>query len=104
MPGTLVSSTNPAGFRFLQDREMLGFDEHSNLARQIGANTRKFCQIPAAGNDFGSAARKVLDSARGFAVGADPKRIGSLDLEKISELIESTRNLASDVQGDCGPL
>ena len=72
---------------------MLGVDELGDLARQVGADARQLCQILAAGNDLGGAARQVLDRARGSAVGANTERIGAFDLEQIGEVIEGGRNL-----------
>ena len=78
--------------RLVQDREMLGGDKLRDFARQIGADARELCKILPISNEVGGAARKILDRARGSAVGANAERIGTFDLEQIGEVIESGRN------------
>jgi hypothetical protein len=72
---------------------MAGRDDLGDLGREIIADPRQSSELLRIARDLGDAPGQVLDRAGGAAIGADPKRIGALDLEKLGHPVEASRDL-----------
>ena len=80
--------------QFLQEIELTGQNDFRNFPREILADPGKPRQDLAPPDLVGEARGQALDRTCRAAIGADPKRIGILDFQQVSDLVEDGGDLA----------
>jgi hypothetical protein len=92
---------------FLQGVEqvkMAALDNVRNLVGQVLTDPRQFRQVTARGQQACHALRQRIDHARRPPIGADAKRVFSLDIEELGGLVEHGRDFSILNRHGSGPL
>ncbi len=77
------------GQELIEHRQRAGIDQGGHFLGQVLADALDFGQRALGiGHDVGGRFGQIMDGPGRVAIGADPKRVGALELQKVGDVFE----------------